>query len=163
MKTGEKMKNRLKFSFVESAKKQFSEKDFLKIFRKGKEVLNSRIMKLTEGKAVFLSLILVDDTYIHQLNREFRGKDAPTDVLSFTYDVKNVSGGKGLTDAVGEIYISLDTAKRQAAEKGYPLLYELQFLFVHGFLHVFGFDHETDKDEAEMNRWGKRIFGVWVA
>ncbi|MCV6608683.1 MAG: rRNA maturation RNase YbeY [Campylobacterales bacterium] len=90
-----------------------------------------------------VELVLVDDNEIQDLNKEHRGKDKPTDVLSFPFE----SEFKHLP--LGSIIISVDTAKRQANEEGNSLEMELQILFLHGLLHLQGYDHETDN--GEMN------------
>lgn len=96
-----------------------------------------------------LNVVFVDDSYIQALNKNYRHKDKPTDVLSFSYlGVSNLDEEMGL---IGEVYISVPTAKRQAEEFNWPLSNELSKLFVHGFLHIFGYDHETDEEYAEMN------------
>jgi probable rRNA maturation factor len=93
--------------------------------------------------------LVTDDRELRKLNREFRGADYATDVLSFPS-----TGG-------GEIAISLDRAKHQASEHGHSLDQELRILMLHGTLHLAGMDHETDSGEmarAEI-RWRKR-FGL---
>lgn len=90
-----------------------------------------------------MELVLVDDNEIQDLNKEHRGKDKPTDVLSFPFE----SEFDHLP--LGSIIISVDTAKRQANEEGNSLEMELQILFLHGLLHLQGYDHETDN--GEMN------------
>ncbi|TCP53323.1 putative rRNA maturation factor [Tumebacillus sp. BK434] len=104
---------------------------------------------------------LVDDEAIHELNRTYRGKDAPTDVLSFAmmeegngepeifFDPEDAEGLE-TDDMLGDIIISVPTAKRQAAEYGHSVERELAFLAVHGFLHLVGYDHGTEEEEKEM-------------
>ena len=85
-----------------------------------------------------LTLLLTDDAEIHTLNREFRGKDKPTDVLSFPF-----SSPRGKADPhLGDLAISVDTLKRQAREYGVSVEEELLRLLIHGTLHLFGYDHE---------------------
>ncbi len=89
-----------------------------------------------------ISLLVTNDEVIHQYNKEYRQKDAPTDVLSFPMEDEIM---------LGDIVISLDTAKRQALERDIELNREAAFLFIHGLLHLLGYDHETSKeDEEEM-------------
>lgn len=95
------------------------------------------------------NIILVDNEYIHTLNRDYRKIDRPTDVITFALeDVKDIEteGNRVL----GDIYISLDKAKEQAKEYGHSFLRELSFLAVHGFLHLLGYDHMTKEDEKVM-------------
>lgn len=89
-----------------------------------------------------ISLLLTDDETIRQLNKEYRNKDKSTDVLSFPMEDEIM---------LGDIAISVDTAKRQAEEAEINLGRETAFLFIHGLLHLLGYDHETSQeDEAEM-------------
>lgn len=94
-----------------------------------------------------LNVVFVNDDYIHSLNKAYRGKDKPTDVLSFPYleapDFEE-------TKLIGEIYISIPTTKWQAEEKSETFEDELNKLFVHGFLHIYGHDHELDDDYKKM-------------
>lgn len=89
-----------------------------------------------------ISLLLTDDETIRQLNKEYRNKDKSTDVLSFPMEDEIM---------LGDIAISVNTAKRQAEEVEINLDRETAFLFIHGLLHLLGYDHETSQeDEAEM-------------
>ena len=103
-----------------------------------------------------LSVAFVDNDFIHDLNREYRHIDRPTDVISFAFldneeNKDELLHGKGPV-CLGDIYISLDKAKEQAKEYGHPLKRELSFLFVHGLLHLLGYDHMNPKDEEVMFR-----------
>ncbi len=92
-----------------------------------------------------LSIALVDDAEIQLLNRDYRAKDQPTDVLAFPMD-----GSEGL---LGDVVISLETAIRQAREHGVTPACEVRTLLVHGFLHLLGYDHERSaKDARSMFR-----------
>jgi probable rRNA maturation factor len=97
-----------------------------------------------------LSVSLVGDGEIRRLNRDWRGKDRPTDVLSFSLregDFGDVGG------ALGDVVISLETAARQAAERGAPIAQEVDRLLVHGILHLAGYDHEASaREERRMKR-----------
>lgn len=89
-----------------------------------------------------ISLLITNDETIHLLNKEYRQKDKPTDVLSFPMEDEVM---------LGDIVISLDTAKNQAQEREIGLDREIAFLFIHGLLHLLGYDHETSvEDEKEM-------------
>lgn len=92
-----------------------------------------------------LSLLLVSDAEMRRLNREWRGKDRPTDVLSFAQADGPGGAPAGL---LGDVVISLDTARRQAAEQAAPVAAELDRLLVHGVLHLLGYDHERSAAEA---------------
>ncbi len=109
-------------------------------FRKRvRTVLQSRIFLRLGYSEVSLSI--VRDAKIRRLNREFRGKDKPTDVLSFTHDAEDTPVAVR-SPSIGDVVISIDTAKRQAKEFEVSLLDELTRLFIHGMLHCAGFDHE---------------------
>ena len=86
-----------------------------------------------------ISLAFVTPSTIRSLNRQYRGKDRSTDVLSF----EDGEGG-------GEILLCYPVAARQAKRKGHPTRHELIFLFIHGCLHLFGYDHETPADRKKM-------------
>jgi len=100
-----------------------------------------------------IQLTFLTAKQITELNKEFRQKDKPTDVLSWGY----IGDTLLPHELAGDIYICLEVAKKQAKEKGHSLDYELIFLFTHGLLHVFGYDHQNDEDEAEMNKIQKSI------
>jgi len=122
--------------------------------------------KVLSACAAEIGLTLIKDSHIKRLNRDYRGKDMATDVLSFAY-LEDEPGGavrasvRPLTgDApfiVGDIFISVETAKRQAKSHSHSLKKELEILFVHGLLHLFGFGHETDSEEEEMENFAKKI------
>ncbi|MNE54454.1 Endoribonuclease YbeY [compost metagenome] len=109
-----------------------------------------------------VALTFVDDEEIHVLNREYRGIDRPTDVLSFAmnesldeeldivYEVEEGEELDDLTDMFGDIIISVERAKAQSEEYGHSIKREIGFLFVHGFLHLLGYDHQDEASEAEM-------------
>jgi rRNA maturation RNase YbeY len=92
-----------------------------------------------------LSLLLVSDAVMRRLNRDWRGADRPTDVLSFAQAEGPGSAPPGL---LGDVVISVDTARRQAAERAAPLGAELDRLLIHGVLHLLGYDHERSPAEA---------------
>ena len=101
-------------------------------------------------KNVIFNIIIVNNDYIHKLNKEYRNIDSPTDVISFALeDEKNM---KMVDDVriLGDIYISLDKAEEQAKEYGHSLKRELTFLAVHGFYHLLGYDHMNKEDEEVM-------------
>lgn len=97
-----------------------------------------------------VTVMLTDDKGIRSLNRRFRGKNKPTDILSFpTADPQ--------LGIVGDLAISVETAARQAATEGHPLRIELRILILHGVLHLAGYDHEADSGqmaslECELRR-----------
>ena len=112
-----------------------------------------------------LTVALVRDEAIRRLNRDFRHKDSPTDVLSFPAEDCSDDDAQPSNDAahsfsngalhLGDIVISTDTAARQARETGHSFEREIEELVIHGVLHLCGYDHETDK--GEMNRLELRL------
>ncbi|MEI3529756.1 MAG: rRNA maturation RNase YbeY [Bacilli bacterium] len=98
---------------------------------------------------VEFNVIIVDNQEIHQLNRECRGINRPTDVITFALE-DNTDFPDLDIRILGDIYISLDKAKGQALEYGHSFLRELSFLAVHGFLHLLGYDHMEENDEKIM-------------
>ncbi|MDQ2663775.1 MAG: rRNA maturation RNase YbeY [Candidatus Eremiobacteraeota bacterium] len=101
-----------------------------------------------------LSLTLVDDRKIQNLNRLHRGKDCPTDVLSFPLEPDEKNGGERM---LGDVVISVDTARRQAKDYAAPLERELQRLLIHGVLHVLGHDHEEPVESRRMRAEERRL------
>lgn len=129
------------------------------------ELLHTLLQKAGEAEGVTdgeVALTFVTDEEIHALNREYRGIDRPTDVLSFAmnesmeeeqeivYELEEGEELEGFGDMLGDIIISVETAKAQSEEYGHSLNREIGFLFVHGFLHLLGYDHQDEASEAEM-------------
>jgi probable rRNA maturation factor len=158
--------------------------DFEKFLLKAERILKLQKALAKKMSGGVLQLILVSDTAIKKYNQEYRGINKATDVVSLSYfdepqfpdggfngllkAKKGVSGGKKSKmgeildvngNLVGEIIISVDTAKKQAREHGKTLLEEMQFLFVHGVLHVFGYDHEEPAERKVMFDLQDKIIG----
>ncbi len=93
-----------------------------------------------------VSIAFLSDDEIARLNNVYRGQDTPTDVLSFPYSGEAF---EKQNDFMGDIAISLERAKAQAAENGLPLVIEIKQLILHGILHLCGYDHE--RDDGKMN------------
>jgi len=122
----------------------------LKLSRSGLERF-LRAAQSAVGLRGEVDVLLAGDLTLRRLNREWRGKNKPTDVLSFPApdELKNIHAG--------DLAISLETAARQAAEQGHTLRDELRVLLLHGLLHLAGMDHEADHGEmaareAELRR-----------
>ncbi|MBN1825279.1 MAG: rRNA maturation RNase YbeY [Candidatus Eisenbacteria bacterium] len=103
-----------------------------------------------EGEA---GLAFVSDDRIRELNRSYRNVDQPTDVLSFCFADEEYSGG-----VLGDVYISLETAERQAAEREETLARETLRLMIHGLLHLAGHTHDTEPDGGRMRALEERLF-----
>lgn len=136
------------------------------------EVLNRQRLKVVDVKrAAALARIVLDkigrptatltisfirDRQMRQLNRDYRGLDKPTDVLSFAYhEAADEPAWAELGEHLGDLVISVETAERYAGELGLSFTRELEHLIIHGALHLAGYDHETDN--GEMNRLEKRL------
>jgi len=95
-----------------------------------------------------LAVVLTDDSAIRALNRDWRNKDAATNVLSFPVGTAGV--GRGAPRLLGDIVIAYETTAREARAAGKPFAHHLAHLAVHGFLHLVGYDHATDKEAEAM-------------
>lgn len=138
----------MNIQFINTEEWGIEPKDFRAVVAKLKKALPK-----TRGE---LNIVFVDDSEIHRLNKAYRHMDKPTDVLSFSYmdapDYKT-------TRAIGEVYISIPTATRQAPDYGNTLVDELRKLIAHGILHVFGYDHELDADYKVMSAMEDKVLG----
>src|SRR5881392_732110 len=106
-----------------------------------------------------LSIVLVSDREMRALNRRWCRRDRPTDVLSFAQR----EGAGGAPDGLlGDVVISVDTARRQAAERGETLAREADRLLIHGLLHLLGYDHERSAAEARRMQRRERALARWL-
>lgn len=123
-------------------------KEFKKAIKKAAE---TALKFENETRKTELSVTVCNDGYIRELNRDYRGKDKATDVLSFpaSDELDEINYDTGAV-ILGDIVISIDTAERQAKEYGNTLEREISFLTVHGMLHLLGFDHEISEDEEKI-------------
>ena len=99
-----------------------------------------------------LSLVLVDDAFIQDLNGRFRGQDKATNVLSFGDLEPRPEGPDGAPWLMGDVVLARQTIQREADDQAKPLNHHLSHLVVHGVLHLLGYDHETDSDARIMER-----------
>ena len=104
-----------------------------------------------------ITLRLIDDDEMHQLNQTFRGEDKTTDVLSFNQDVQDPETGRYY---LGDILISVPKAANQAQEHAHSLEDEITFLSIHGTLHLLGYDHYTEEEKAIMWPLQDKIFSI---
>ncbi len=118
------------------------------------ELMDVTFKKLNIKCDPIVSVSIVDNRYIHKINKKYRHIDRPTDVISFAFLDSENNYDKVLFSpgpvVLGDIYISLEKTKEQAEEYGHSLHRELSFLFVHGLLHLLGYDHMNEEDEKEM-------------
>ncbi len=125
-------------------------------------------LKLPENSE--MSITFMDNERIQVINRDYRGKDAPTDVISFAIEEEGEDempiffDDEEITDLpneLGDIMISTQRAQEQAAEYGHSYEREVGFLALHGFLHINGYDHMTPEDEKEMFGLQKEILNAY--
>lgn len=126
--------------------------------------LARRVLKQEGPPRAEVTIRLTDDAEVHELNRRYRGYDKPTDVLSFAQrdqmaDAPPPPDLPGMPTILGDVIISVDTARKQAATQSVTLEEELSLLVVHGILHLLGYEDETEEG-AEQMRVREREMGV---
>lgn len=112
------------------------------------------ILAAVERKRADLTVVLIGDEAIQALNRRYRKKDKPTDVLAFA--MLEGMRAPGDEERLGDVVISLDTAARQAKRRRKPLAAEVRTLLIHGVLHLLGYDHERSAAEAKRMKAKER-------
>ena len=111
-------------------------------------------------KNPLLNIVIVDNKKIQEINRDYRGKDAVTDVISFAFEeVKDVDYDD--VRFLGEIYISYERCKEQASEYGHSVKREFCYLAVHGLLHLLGYDHIKEEDKKVMRALEEEILNEY--
>lgn len=123
-------------------------------------IIEQALKTLSIEDDVEVSCVLVDDERIHEINREYRHIDRSTDVISFAMEDNDQFYVEDMPRTLGDIFISVDHAKKQAEEYGHSLRREMCFLFTHGILHLLGYDHMTDEQEKEMFGLQDEILGA---
>jgi len=153
----DKIDNMIKLEIVNETEFEINQKELRNSFDLFAKTLKRRIREKLGKHCGLIDLILVYDKHIQEINKEYRKKDEATDVISFAYlEVTEFEGEE--TDVItGDIFISIDTAKKQAKMHKHSLKKELDVLFIHGLLHIFGFDHKNDEEENEMETWAKKV------
>lgn len=130
------------------------EQIFEKLYEKALKHLGVKTNYVTD-------VTIVDNNAIHEINREYRGIDRPTDVISFAYlddeNEKELCGSN--STPLGTIIISFEKAEEQANNYGHSINREMSFLFVHGILHLLGYDHQTKDEETKMFALQEEILG----
>ncbi|WP_041139605.1 rRNA maturation RNase YbeY [Beduini massiliensis] len=132
------------------------------------EMINELEMDLSEFEALFneialytfdylkieedieFSVSIIDNDRIHEINREYRHIDRPTDVITFALEDEESPYVEGMPRLLGDIFISYDKAVEQSQDYGHSIKRELCFLFTHGLLHLLGYDHMVEEDEKVM-------------
>lgn len=117
-------------------------------------------LKYQKIKNSIFNVIIVDEKKIHQLNREYRNIDKPTDVISFALE-DDETFIKTDMRVLGDIYICLEKANSQAIEYGHSFLREISFLTIHGLLHLLGYDHMNEEDEKKMFKLQEMILNEY--
>lgn len=155
----------MRVEFVNRTRKRVATTRLGLYLRIGEKVLHKRLATYCP-RGVSLSklgliIYFVDDAEIRRLNKEYRGKDKATDVITFSFveDRNFPPVISGEMFPAGEIFLSLETIARQAMGKGLRFENELVYMLIHGFLHTFGYEHKTDKAEREMELASYGILG----
>ena len=112
-------------------------------------------LELPVADGTEISIVFTDDAHIRALNREWREKDKATNVLSFP--AMPIRPGVALPPVLGDIVLAAETIRREAGLEEKPFEHHLIHLMVHGFLHIVGYDHETDAEAEEMEAAERRI------
>lgn len=125
------------------------------------DIINETMSVLNLSFKPILSVSIIDEELIHEINRDYRNVDRVTDVISFAF-LDGVNNKEQLFKVdefldLGEIYICYEKAKQQALEYGHSLKREMAFLFTHGFLHLLGYDHMNGEDEKIMFELTEKI------
>lgn len=113
------------------------------------EVMNSSCLAKENYKQVFFDIVFMNNEEIHQVNKEYRKKDAPTDVITFAMFADSPIEERYIFDGevhLGEIMVSLDKIEEQAKENNVSFEEELHYIIAHGVLHLLGFDHQTEPE-----------------
>ncbi len=122
-------------------------KKILKFYLKQQEVIDNCCLKGFDYNTISFDILYCDSVKTHEINREYRNKDYPADIITFAIfadsDEKFVFAGE---INLGEVIIALDKVIEEAEKKGVTKEYELSFLISHGILHLLGFDHQTEED-----------------
>lgn len=134
-------------------------KQYAELFEK---IMEETLATLEKTEEYAISVILVKKRKIHEINRDYRGIDRPTDVITFAAMEGEVFGMEEEIE-LGDIFINVDAVVEQAKEYGHSEKREIGFLFVHGLLHCFGYDHMNPEQEKEMTELQKLILDPIVS
>lgn len=127
------------------------------------EAYIKKVLELEEIKSdrpLYISILLTDNKKIQVVNRDFRGKDSPTDVISFAYH-ETEDFDIGPYDTLGDIVISLEKVKEQANEYNHSFEREFYYVLTHGILHILGYDHIEDSDKKVMREREEAILSTF--
>lgn len=131
----------------------------IEVFNETEEDLSKDIMELKDFlykvakdeklDNIIYNVIIIDNDRIQKINKEYRGKDMPTDVITFALEDDKTFNRTDIR-VLGDIYISIDKVRSQALEYGHSFKRELYFLSIHGFLHLLGYDHMKEEEKKVM-------------
>ncbi len=145
----------MELDFVNNEKKEYDSYEC--IF---KALMEKTFSHLAIKSNYVVDVTICDNTFIHQINKDYRGVDLPTDVISFAFfDDKEEKASDIIPTSLGEIIISYEKAEEQAVLYGHTVKREMSFLFVHGLLHLLGYDHMKAEDEKIMFGLQNEILG----
>ena len=111
-----------------------------------KEVYDKSCLNNLSYSEITIDFVFCNDEFIHKINKEYRGFDKPTDVISFALFCDDKNSIKTDIINLGEIIVSIDTAKKQAEENKHSLEKEVYYLITHGVMHLLGFDHQSEQE-----------------
>ena len=114
-----------------------------------KYIIDVLTKEYESDREVYVSVILTGNEEIQRVNRDFRGKDTPTDVISFAYH-DNDEADNGLYDSLGDIIISLERVEEQRKDYGHSFKREFYYVLTHGLLHLMGYDHMEEEEKKVM-------------
>ncbi|HBF67981.1 MAG TPA: hypothetical protein DDW20_01500 [Firmicutes bacterium] len=145
----------MELDFINNGKKEFDNYEF--VFN---ELMKKTFLRLNIKSNYVVDVTICDNAFIHEINRDYRGVDRPTDVISFAFfDDKEEKASDIIPTSLGEIIISYEKAEEQAVLYGHTVKREMSFLFVHGLLHLLGYDHMKTEDEKIMFGLQNEILG----
>ena len=124
-------------------------REILKFYLGEKEIFNRSCLKDCEFSSISFDILYCDSKKTHEINKEYRKKDYPADIITFAIFADTEPEARFIFDGevnLGEFIIALDKVKEEAVKKEVSEVYELLFLISHGILHLLGFDHQTDTD-----------------
>lgn len=151
---------------VETRKVFVGTKKILKYFLENDEILEKSCLNNEVFKTLSFDIVFCNDEKIHEINREYRKKDRPTDVITFALFADSAPEERFVFDGeinLGEVIISLDTTLQQSKEKNHSFGEELFFLISHGIMHLLGYDHQTETElQFMLNQQGKSMEKVNV-
>ena len=146
----------MELDFVNNGPKSFDEYEEVFV-----ELMNKTFTHLKVKENYLVDVSIVNNEEIHKINRDYRNVDRPTDVISFAFldDKDEILNLVDVPRSLGQIIISYQKAESQALEYGHSLKREMSFLFVHGLLHLLGYDHMSPEDEEKMFKIQNEILG----